>query len=256
MQINPALARLGSIVLTENIPSISIGRSVIATVLSAPKGGSVLVSMFGKRLFVETTMSLQKGQVLNLKVHAVTPKIILKPSPEEVESKSSPMRELGSMLSRIAGKFGEKPVSSFLVQEIARKLSSRGADDGPSAQFVTSVLDQIYQYPQALAYLLIPLVDGDSGSGAKVSIEKEDDAYILHFDIDTENLGNIECKACMNKGSGIDVEIKTPSLEIADFLKSGILELKESLEPFGVRSIEVVRARLSKASRKEVDVLV
>lgn len=256
MQINPALARLGSIVLTENISSLSIGRSVIATVLSAPKGGSVLVSMFGKRLLVETTMPLQKGQVLNLKVHAVNPKVILKPAMDEVEGKGSPLRDLGNMLSRITGKFGEKPVSSFLVQEIARKLSSQGTDDGPSAQFVTSVLDQIYQYPQALAHLIIPLVDGDSGSGARVSIEREGEAYILNFDIDTENLGNIECRACLDKGSGIDVEIRTPSEDVAGFLKTGILELKESLEPFGVRSIEVVRARLSRASRKEVNVLV
>ncbi len=256
MQINPALARLGSIILTESIPSISVGRSVIATVLSAPKGGSVLVSMFGKRLLVETTMPLQKGQVLNLKVHAVSPKIVLKPSPEEVGGKNSPIRELGNMLGRIAGKFGDTPVSSFLVQEIARKLTSQGGDDGPSAQFVASVLDQITQHPQAIAYLIIPLVDGDSGSGAKVSIEREGDAYILNFDIDTDNLGSIECRARMDKGNRIDVDIRTPSEEIADYLKSGIFELKESLEPFGVRSVEVVRDRLSNALRKEVDVLV
>jgi hypothetical protein len=256
MQINPAQARSGSIVLEENIPSVSIGRTVIATVLSAPKGGFVLVSMFGKRLLVETTMPLQKGQVLNLKVQAVTPKIVLKPSQPDMPEQSSPLRDLSSGLSRIVGNFGEKPISSFLVQETIRQLSSQGDQDAQSAQFVTALFDQIYQYPQAFAYLFIPLVGEDSGSRAQVSIEHDENAYTVNLDIETENLGSIECRARMDKDKMIDVEIKTPSGEVADFLRSRLSELRESLEPLGIRSLEVLRSALRKQSAKEVDVLV
>lgn len=54
-----------------------MGRQVVATVLSTPKDGLVTVSMFGRRFLVETTLDLFKDQVLNLRVHATTPRVIL-----------------------------------------------------------------------------------------------------------------------------------------------------------------------------------
>lgn len=257
MQINPALARSGSIVLEGNIPTVSIGRTVVATVLSVSKGGSALVSMFGKRLLVETTMPLEKGQVLNLKVHSVSPKIVLRPSPQpDLLERSAPLKDLSKALSQIVGKFGEKPISSFLAQETIRQLSSQGDQDSQSVPFVTALLDQIYQYPQAIAYLFIPLVGEDSGSRAQVSIEHDENAYTVNLDIETENLGSIECRARMDKDKMIDIEIRTPSGEVADLLRSGLVELRESLDPLGIRSLEVLRSALRKQAPKEVDVLV
>jgi hypothetical protein len=254
MQITPAHLRTGSIVLSESVPSISVGRIVIATVLSAPKGGSVLVSMFGKHLLVETTIPLEKGQVLNLKVQAVSPKVILKPVPVETAQITSSLKDLSTILSTIAGKAGEKDLGKFLVQEITRQLSTASGQDAPAAQVASAILDQVYQYPNAVAHLLIPLADNDSRSAARVSIEKEGNAYVLNFDIETEHLGNLACKARLDKG--IDVEIRTPSEEIADFLKGNIFELKASLKDFGVRSVEVVRGLVRTAMPREVNVLV
>lgn len=254
MRILPGRISSGSIVLSENIPSVSVGRSVIATVLSMPKGGSVLVSMFGKHLIVETTMDLKKGQVLHLKVHALSPKIILKPARPDASGPGSVVGQLSSGLSRLIGTYGEKPVQAFLAREIAGRLLSKAGDDGTQALFVTSLMDQIHQCPQALAYLFIPLADNESRSGARVSVERQGSAYVLHFDIETEFLGNLECSASLDKG--MDVEIRTPSEEIAEFLRRHMGDLRESLEPFGVRSIEVVRAALRNVFVKEVDVLV
>jgi hypothetical protein len=56
-----------------------VGRQVVATVLANPKDGLVLVSMFGRQLLVETTLNLTKDQVLNLRVHATSPKVVMKP---------------------------------------------------------------------------------------------------------------------------------------------------------------------------------
>jgi len=257
MQINPAQVRSGSIVLEGNIPSVSIGRTVIATVLSAPKGGFVLVSMFGKRLLVETTMPLEKGQVLNLKVHSVSPKIILRPSPQpDLPEQNAPLKDLSNALGQIVGKFGDKPISSFLVQETMEQLFSRGDQDPQSVQFVTALFDQIYQFPQAIAYLFIPLVGDDSGSRAQVSVERGEDSYAVNLDIETENLGSIECRARIDKDKMVDVEIRTPSGEVAAFLRSRLSELRAGLEPLGIRSLEVIRSALRKQSPKEVDVLV
>lgn len=257
MQINPAQVRSGSIVLEGNIPSVSIGRTVIATVLSAPKGGSVLVSMFGKRLLVETTMPLEKGQVLNLKVHSVSPKIILRPSPQaDLPEQNAPLKDLSNALGQIVGGFGDKPISSFLVQETVKQLLSQGDQDLQSVQFVMALLEQIYQYPQAIAYLFIPLVGDDSGSRAQVSVGRDEDAYTVNLDIETENLGSIECRARMDKDKMIDVEIRTPSGDVAAFLGSRLSELRQGLEPLGIRSLEVIRSALRKQSPKEVDVLV
>jgi hypothetical protein len=256
MLITPAHIRAGSIVLSEIVPSISIGRTVIATVLSAPKAGMVLVSMFGKRLLVETSMQLEKGQVLNLKVHAVSPKVVLKAMPVETAQVASSLKDISTVLSSIVGMPGEKHLSSFLVQEIARQLSAPSGQDTQAAQVAAAVLDQVYQYPNAIAHLLIPLADNDSRSAARVSIEREGEDYVLNFDMETEYLGSLACRARLDRDRGIDVEIRTPSEEIAAFLRENILELKASLRDFGARSVEVVRGPVRAGAPREVNVLV
>lgn len=257
MHITPAHLRAGSIVLSESLPSMSIGRIVIATVLSAPKDGSVLVSIFGKRLLVETTIPMEQGQVLNLKVHAVSPKVILKPIPvDTAQMITSSLKDIGAILAGMVGKAGEKDLGSFLVQEITRQLSSPSGQDASAAPVVNAIIDQITQYPNAIAYLLIPLVDNDSRGAARVSIEKEENAYVLNFDMETEYLGNLACTARMYKDKGMDVEIRTPSEETAEFLRANIYELKASLQPFGVRSIGVMRGAVRALASKEVNVLV
>jgi len=256
MQIQAANIKPGTIVLAEAIPSMTIGRTVVATVLSMPKGGTVLVSMFGQRLLVETGMDLQKGQVLNLRVHAVSPKVILKPVKMESAVDAASLKDMGAALAGVIGKHGEKPLDMFLVQEIAKNLFSKAGQEEQSVKFVAMLVDQIVQNPQAIAYLLVPLVDNDSSSAARVSVEREDDLYTLSFEIETEYLGSLECRAILDKDKGIDVEIRTPSEEIADFLRSGIHDLREKLDPLNIRTLAVRRTNLSRAVRKEVDVLV
>jgi hypothetical protein len=216
----------------------------------------VLVSMFGRRLHVETTMPLEKGQVLNLKVHAVSPKVILKPMPVEAAQITTSLKDIGTVLNAIVGTPGEKDLGRFLVQEITRQLSAPSGLDAPAAQVAAAVLDQVYQYPNAIAHLLIPLTDNDSRSAARVSIEKEEGAYILNFDIEADHLGSLACRARLDRSRGIDVEIRTPSEEIADFLRENIFELKESLKDFGVRTVEVVQGFVRMGKPREVNVLV
>ena len=255
MQITPAHLRAGSIVLTESVPSISIGRIVVATVLSAPRDGSVLVSMFGRRLLVETAIPLEKGQVLNLRVHAVSPKVILKPVPAETAQLAPSLKDIGAILAGLGGRQGAKDLSSFLVQEISRRLSPSG-EDVQAGQVASAILDQIARYPAAIAHLLIPPMDNDSRGAARVSVEKEEQGYVVNFDMETEHLGNLACTARMGGDRTVDVELRTPSDETAAFLRSGVNELRSSLAAFGVRSIEVVRAPVRTGTPKEVDVLV
>jgi hypothetical protein len=252
MHITQAQLRAGTIVLNESVPTVSVGRIVLATVLSAPMGGSVLVSMFGKKLLVETTLPLEKGQVFNLKVHAVSPKVILKPMPVETSQLASSLKDLGTVLAAVVGK-GDKGLRSFLVQEVTRQLSSSGQDE-QSAQVVSTIMDQMTQYPNAIAHLLIPLVDNDSRGAARVSIEKEEGAYVVNFDMETEHLGSLACRARM--GRGMDVEIRTPFEDTAEFLRANLFELREALQPFGARSVEVVRGAVRSSAVKEVNVLV
>lgn len=255
MQITPAHLRAGSIVLSESVPAVSIGRVVVATVLSAPRDGSVFVSMFGRRLLVETAIPLEKGQVLNLRVHAVSPKVILKPMPAETAQLAPSLKDIGAILAGLVGREGGRELSSFLVQEISRQLSASGADV-QAGQVASAILDQVAQYPAAIAHLLIPLVDADSRGAARVSVEKEGQGYVVNFDMETEHLGNLACTARMGGDKTVDVEIRTPSDETAAFLKSRVFELRSSLEAFGVRSVEVVRAFVRTGTPKEVDVLV
>lgn len=254
MQITPGRISSGSLIVNEKIPSLNLGRSLIVTVLSKPKAGLVLVSLFGKKVFVETTIPLHKGQVLNLKVHALSPKIILKPA-EQMTDSASMTKGLKTLVQDLVGTLEKTSVKSFTAQEIIGALSRLSSEEGGAQQFIMMLADQIHQHPGALAYLFIPLVEDDSHSNARVSIEKlGGDAYCIHFEIDMDNLGPIECTARLDEK--IDVELRAPSPETADLLREHIHELKLSLEPFGVRSCEVVLKRLGSTTVQGVDVLV
>lgn len=254
MQILPGQVQSGSIVLNENLPALFIGRTLVVTVLSAPKSGRVLVSMFGKRLLVDTTMALHKGQVINLKVHALNPRVVLKPADPGAEVQSTTLRDMGNAVCRLVGSYGEKQIDSFLFQEIIRELSSHPGKDTPQAHIAASLIEQVLQHPQALAHLLIPLVDRDSRGSAKVTVERDEEAYILNFGIETDRLGSLECTARVDQG--IDVEIRTPSEDTAGYLGEHIHELKASLEHFGVRYIKISQTVLTEQLPKGVDVLV
>ena len=203
---------------------------------------------------METTIPLQKGQILNLKVHALSPKIVLKPIEQKTDS-SVMMKGLKTMVQDLVGTLGKTSIRSFTAQEILSAMSKLSSQDPGVSQFVSMLMDQIHHHPQALAYLFIPLVEEDSHSNARVSIEREgDNAYCIHFEIDMVNLGALECTARID--NGIDVEIRASSKETVEYLRENIHELKLSLEPFGVRSCEVVLKRLGSTTVQGVDVLV
>ena len=126
--------------------------------------------------------------------------------------------------------------------------------DPALAQFVSTLMEQINLHPLALAYLFIPLVQEDSNSHARISIEKWDEAYIIHFGMNTDHLGQMECTARLD--DVVDVEIRTSSQETADLLQEHIHELYTGLEPLGVRSCEVVLNHLGGEGSSGVDVLV
>jgi len=253
MNIVPSRISSGSIIVNEKIPSLSVGRTIIATVLSKPKGGNVIVSLFGKRVRVETTIPLYKGQVLNLRVHALAPRIVLKPAQSSLDSQTV-LKGMKSLVEDLVGTFGKTPIKSFAAEEIFQTFSRHSMQEPALAQFVSTLMEQINLHPQALAYLFIPLVQKDAHSHARVSIEKKDQAYIIHFEMDTDHLGQMECTAQLD--DAIDVEIRTPSQETADLLREHIHELYTGLEPLGVRSCEVVLRHLGGEVYPGVDVLV
>jgi hypothetical protein len=248
--INP-----GTLVVTGEIPSVSVGRQVAATVLSMPKNGLVLVSMFGRQLVVETNLDLKMGQVLNLKVHATSPKIILKPVDSAIESRPF-LKALDAVVEQLVGKLGDVPVKSFDVREIIKKIVSGSQDkDSIPAQIVQRFVEQYSQIPNAAAFLIIPLVDDDSRGRAQVSIEREGSDYRLNFQIETDSLGLLE-STVLRSAQGLNVEIRSGSEEIADFLRSRVQELYDSLGPLGVRSVEIIRKTLLPPRQPGVNVVV
>ena len=142
----------GNIVIKDQLPSLFIGRSLIATVLSNPKDGMVLVSMFGKRLLVETTMDLGKGQVLNLKVQALHPKVVLKAVESQIQPKLASSEALQNFVQEIVGKFEEAPLKAFNIRTMMEEHLAGKSGDALSAQFVAALLDEASKFPQALAY--------------------------------------------------------------------------------------------------------
>lgn len=252
-QVTQARFNTGNIVIKDQLPALFLGRNCIATVLSNPKDGMVLVSMFGKRLLVETTMDLTKGQVLNLKVQALHPKVVLK----TVEGQTLPKLSLGegltAFIEELVGKFEEVPLKAFNVREILEEHLAGKPGDAGSAQIVSGLLDEVAKYPQTLAFLLIPVVQDDSHGRAKVAIERDaDDSYTITFDLETDHMGTVGCTARIR--DGIEVEIRTGSDALAGFLRSHLQELHESLSGLNVvKRLDVVVNRHLPAS---VDTLV
>jgi len=243
----------GNIVIKEQLPSLFIGRNLIVTVLSNPKDGMVLVSMFGKRLLVETSMDLSKGQVLNLKVQSVQPKVVLKAVEAQNQPKLASEQALQNFVQEQVGSFKEVPLKAFNVRTMLEDYLAGKPSDAQSAQFVAGLLDEAAKFPQALAFLLIPIVQDESHGKAKVAIEKEaDDRYRITFDLETDHMGTIGCTARID--GGIEIEIRAGTENLAGFIKSHLQELHAALSGLGVvRRLDVMVNRHMPAS---VDTLV
>ncbi len=255
MRITPAQILTGDVIVQGKVSSLTVGRQVVATVLSTPKDGIVMVSMFGKRFLVETTLDLFKDQILNLRVHATTPKVILKPVETNVETKIA-VKVLDRLVEQLVGKFGQTPMASFDLKEIIRKLVRESGNDPSVMQYVVKLVEDYSQLPQGtLAYLLIPFIEDEGRGSARVSITREGDDYRLHFDVETDVLGLVE-STVLRTAAGVSVEISSASEDVAAFLRERAHELAGSLEPLGVIAIDVAHRRPLPARRTNVDVLV
>ncbi len=255
MPITPVQTLAGDIIVQGKTPALAIGRQVVATVLANPKDRLVLVSMFGKQLLVETTLDLKKDQILNLKVHSLTPKVIMKPVESTTEARIA-VKLLDNIVEQLVGKFGDAPIQSFEIKEILRKLLSELPDEKTAALFVQKFVQEFSQLPSAtVAYLLIPFVGEDARGRAQVAIERDGQEYRLHFDIQTDALGLVESTILKSK-NGVSVEISSASDEVVGFLKSHMQDLAVSLDPYGVTLIEVVQKKPQALLRSGVDVLV
>lgn len=255
MAIIPVQTFVGDLIIQGKAPALTIGRQVVATVLANPKDGLVLVSMFGRQMLVETTMDLQKDQILNLKVHALTPKVIMRPVEAAPEAKIA-IKLMDNLVEQLVGKFGDVPIRSFEIKEILKKIVYESPDEKAAAQFVQKFVQDFSQLPgTTVAYLLVPFVGDEARGRAQVAIERDGQDYRISFDIQTDALGLVESTVVRTK-SGIAVEISSVSEEVVDFLKPHMKELAQSLEPYGVTGIEIVRKRPHGVIRPEVDVLV
>jgi len=255
MRISPAQILSGDIIVQGKVSSLAVGRQVVATVLSTPKDGLVMVSMFGRRFLVETTLDLFKDQVLNLRVHATTPRVILKPVATNSEAKAA-VKILDGLVEQLVGKFGETPVASFDLKEIVRMLLRESANDPSAMQYVARLVEDYSQLPQGtLAYLLIPFVDDEGRGSARVTIAREGEDYRLHFDVMTDVLGVVESTVLRTAG-GVSVEMFTASEDVVAFLRERVHELALSLERMGVTTIDVAYRKPRSPQRMNVDVLV
>jgi hypothetical protein len=255
MRIIPAQITAGDIIVPDKMPSLVIGRQVIATVLASAKDGLVLVSMFGKQLLVETTLDLQKDQILNLKVHATTPRVIMKPVESNPEMRSA-IKLMDNLVEQLVGKFGNTPIQAFELKEILKKLVSEAPDEKIAAQLALKFVQDFSQLPpNTIAYLLIPFIGEDTRGRAQVTIEKDGQDYRLHFNMETDALGLIESTVLRTK-AGVSVEISSAHQEVVDLLKAHMNELGKSLEPFCVIGIEIMQKKPIAAQRAPVDVVV
>lgn len=253
MPVHPIQAPAGSIILGEEVPSLAPGRLIVATVLSSPKDGMVLVSMFGRRIFVETDIPLSPGQVLNLKVHSVSPKVVMKPVQENVPE--GMLKPLDRLVEELVGSFGRNSVASFDVREIVKRILDRQGDDPDTARSLLSLLQEFSRLsPAAVAYLVVPFVQEEHRGSARVTVEREGDEYRLSFTMETDALGLIE-STVLRASSGMYVEICSAFGDVVSFLRGGLEELAHALQPFGVRSIEVVQ-RSPLPKQPAVDMLV
>jgi hypothetical protein len=255
MRIIPAQIPPGDIIIKDEIPSLAVGRQVVATVLSSPKNGLVLISMFGKRLLVETTLDLKQDQILNLKVYATTPKVVMKPIESAPEAKTV-LKLMDNLVEQLAGKFGNTPIEDFDLKEILKKLISEAPDDKAALQLAQKFIEDFSQLPpNTIAYLLVPFVGEDTRGRAQVTIEKDGQDYRLHFGVETDALGLIE-STVLRTNSGIAVEISSGLKDVVDLLRTHLQELTQNLEPYGLTGIEIVQKKPQGDQRAGVDVVV
>jgi hypothetical protein len=255
MQITPAQILSGDIIVQGKVPSLAVGRQVVATVLSNPQNGLVLVSMFGRRFFVETTLDLHMGQVLNLKVHATAPRVIMKPV-EAAPMEKAALKVIDALVEQLSGRFGQTPLTSFDVREIIRRILAESPQDPSFAQAALRLAEDYTQLPpNTLAYLLIPFVQDEDRARAWVRISREGEGYRIHFDVETDALGLIE-STVVRVAAGIVVEISSGSEDVVSFLRDHVQELAQVLSPFGVLSLEVVQKKPASMRLPNVDVVV
>lgn len=255
MQITPAQILTGDIVVQGTIPSLAVGRQVAAIVLSAPRDGLVMVSMFGKRFVVETTLDLHVNQTLNLRVHATTPRIVMKPVETASEAQILP-RVLDRLVERFVGSFGNAPLASFDLREIVRRLVQEAGTDPALMQHILRLVEDASQLPQnTIAHLLVPFVEDEGRGSARVSIAREGEDYRLRFEVQTDALGPVE-STVVRSAAGISVELSSVSEDITAFLRTHAQELAAGLEHLGVVSIDVSHDKRMSPRRLNVDVLV
>ncbi len=235
-----------AITLETRIPSLFVGRRLVVTVLSNTKDGRVLVSMFGKKFYVETSLNLAKGQVLHLKVHATRPRIVLKPV---VHSKADPSfspSEVDTLIDRLVGSFGNTDIREFDVKRILEHVLQETRHDSETQGLVHVLLKDLSAFAGAVSILYIPFfVDKDSGGRARVSIHKDgDESYAINFDVDMDYLGRIRCTARIK--DGLDVEIVSSSNDVVDFLRSHARDLGDKLMDMGLslKRLEIMQAAL------------
>ncbi|HOJ14395.1 MAG TPA: hypothetical protein PLS81_00015 [Deltaproteobacteria bacterium] len=247
-------AKQGVILLRDAVPSLAVGRQVVATVLSAPKDGMVLVSMFGRRILVETTLELFEGQVLRLRVHELEPRVVMKPEAAPASARAA-QEDVEALVARLAGRFPQAEVRSFDLREIVKTLLREGKDD-PKVIWQAKTLIEEFARLAGLpaAFFLVPVVDDQGRSKARISAEKTDDGYRLHFDVETDALGIVECTALRNR-AGIHVEISSAHQEVVSLMKAHLHELASALGDMGVTTLEVVR-RAHAVREPTVDMLV
>jgi hypothetical protein len=219
-----------------SLASLTMGRNVIATVLSRPSHGLALVSMFGSKVMVVTTMELEKGQVLNLKVHETHPRVVLKP----VESETMPRAKIESLIENLARGLEKGDVKSFSVQDLLHRLVSSFQKDLVDPAMLNAFLKEVIQYPAGLAFFLVPFLDPD-GRGLARGVIQRDDAkgYVIDFHVETDHIGVIGIRILA--GEGIDVEIQTMDDGVADYIRSHLKTLYDRLVDFGIRRLEVVK---------------
>jgi len=215
----------------DNLPGLSVGRKLVATVLSRPVNGLVMVSMFGRRLSVETNLDLKPGQVLNLRVDALKPQVIMRPE----ASPQTAAPDLGALVERLAGSLEKGEVKNFELRNLLTQLVEQ--NDDSAAVALKPLVEQLFNYPQAVALFLIPVNDQDSSGQAAVAVEREDDEYVLRFRLDTDHIGRVNALARL--GNGLRVEIGVAHTDVAELMRVHLSELAERLEPLGLTELKV-----------------
>jgi hypothetical protein len=230
------LARL--VASSESLPGLTVGRQLVATVLGQPRNGLVLVSMFGRQLNVETALDLKPGQVLNLRVEALSPQIIMRPAPQASagQSEGPPVNSrLVELVEKFTGQLEKGEVRDFELRNVVNRLLEQ--NDGEAARALKPLVDQLVQYPQAVALFLIPVNDENSSGRAVVAVEREGDEYVLRFRLDTDHIGRVSALARL--GDSLKVEISVVHAEVAELMRTHLSELAERLEPLGLSELSV-----------------